>query len=142
MSSAGESDLIDPAQPSVAAPHFGANKSTDMTNSAIGRDPTDINVTDPVSYYANRVRAIELVKNQNWQEAKPLLQTLTTEFGDDGDTWFALGLTYLGLEQWLEAIEALENALALGTRLFGMPGGGAPQRYDDKTGRSLRTDGR
>jgi|GEM_PF-665468 len=124
-SSAEEKDLIDPAQPSVAAPLFGANKSTDMTNSAIGRDPTDINVTDPVSYYANRVRAIQLVKDENWQEAKPLLQALTAEFKDDGDTWFALGLTYLGLEQWPEAIEALENALALGTRLFGMPGGGA-----------------
>jgi tetratricopeptide (TPR) repeat protein len=104
---------------------FAANKSTEMTNSAIGRDPTDINVTDPVSYYAHRVRAIELVKNQNWQEAKPLLQELTAEFKDDGDTWFVLGLTCLGLEQWQEAIEALENALALGTRLFGMPGGGA-----------------
>ena len=125
VSSAEEIDIVDPAQPSVAAPYFGANKSTDMTNSAIGRDPTEINVTDPVSYYANRTRAIELAKNQNWQEAKPLLQTLTTEFGDDGDTWFALGLTCLGLEQWQEGIEALENALALGTRLFGMPGGGA-----------------
>jgi len=125
VSSAEEKGLIDPAQPSVVAPHFGANKSTDMTNSAIGRDPTDINVTDPVSYYANRVRAIQLVKDENWQEARPLLQALTAEFKDDGDTWFALGLTYLGLEQWPEAIEALENALALGTRLFGMPGGGA-----------------
>jgi tetratricopeptide (TPR) repeat protein len=119
VSSAEEDDLVDPAQP------FGANKSTDMTNSAIGRDPNDINVTDPVSYYANRVRAIQLVKDENWQEAKPLLQELTAEFKDDGDTWFALGLTYLGLEQWQEAIGALENALALGTRLFGMPGGGA-----------------
>ena len=125
VSSADEKNLIDPAQPSVAAPYFGANKSTDMTNSAIGRAPTEIKVANPVLYYANRTKAIELAKNQNWQEAKPLLQTLTTEFRDDGDTWFALGLTYLGLEQWPEAIEALENALALGTRLFGMPGGGA-----------------
>jgi tetratricopeptide (TPR) repeat protein len=137
VSRAEENDLIDPTQLSVeapeelseglilATPHLGANKSTDMTNSAIGRDPTDINVNDPVSYYANRVRAIELVKDQNWQEAKPLLQELTVEFQDDGDTWFLLGLTYLALEQWQEAIEALENTLALGTRLFGMPGGGA-----------------
>ncbi|MCJ7591793.1 MAG: hypothetical protein MUO51_10640 [Woeseiaceae bacterium] len=145
MSSAEENDLIDPAQLPVAAPeelsevlilatpHFGApginvfaaNKSTDMTNSAIGRDPTDINVTDPVSYYTNRIRAIELVKKKNWQEAKPLLQELTAEFKDDGDTWFVLGLTYLELKQWQKAIDALENAQALGTRLFGMPGGGA-----------------
>jgi tetratricopeptide (TPR) repeat protein len=144
VSSARENDLIGPAQLSaaapgelsevlgVAAPHFGvfginvvaANKSTEMTNSAIGRAPTEIKVANPVLYYANRVKAIELARNQNWQEAKPLLQTLTTEFKDDGDTWFALGVTYLGLEQWQEAIEALENALALGTRLFGMPGDG------------------
>ena len=137
VSNAEESDLSDPAHPSVAAPkessevmilatpRFGTNRSTDMTNSAIGRDPADINVTDPVSYYANRVRAIQLVTDENWQEAKPLLQELTAEFKDDGDTWFILGLTHMGLEQWQEATEALENSLALGTRLFGMPGGGA-----------------
>ena len=83
VSSAEESDLNGPATPSVAAldessdvliaatPRSGANKSTDMTNSAIGRDPTDINVTDPVSYYAKRVRAIQLVKDEYWQEAMP-----------------------------------------------------------------------
>ena len=133
VSSAEENDLIDPAQLSAAAPHFSAlginvfaaNKSTEMTNSAIGRAPTEIRVADPVLYYANRIKAIELVKNKNWQEAKPLLQTLTTEFKDDGDTWFVLGLTYLELKQWRNAIDALGNALALGTRLFGMPGGGA-----------------
>jgi tetratricopeptide (TPR) repeat protein len=137
VSSAEENDLNGPAEPSVAAPEessevlilgtpsSGANKSTDMTNSAIGRDPTDIKVTDPVSYYANRVRAIQLVKDGYWQEARPLLEELTAEFKDDGDTWFILGLTHMGLGHWQEAIEALENALALGTRLFGMPGGGA-----------------
>jgi tetratricopeptide (TPR) repeat protein len=119
VSSAEEIGLTDRAQLSAS------NKATEMTNSAIGRAPTGIKVANPVLYYANRVKAIELVKNENWQEAKPLLQRLTTEFKDDGDTWFALGLTYLGLEQWPEAIEALENSLALGTRLFGMPGGGA-----------------
>jgi tetratricopeptide (TPR) repeat protein len=104
---------------------FAANRSTEMTNSATGRAPTEIKVSDPVLYYAKRKKAIELARNGNWQEAKPLLQTLTAEFKDDGDTWFALGLTYLGLEQWQDAIAALQNALALGTRLFGMPGGGA-----------------
>ena len=137
VSSADENDLNGPAQTSVAAPEessevlilatprSGANKSTDMTNSAIGRDPTDINVTDPVSYYAKRVRAIQLVKDEYWQEARPLLEQLTAGFKDDGDTWFILGLTHMGLGQWQEATEALENALALGTRLFGMPGDGA-----------------
>ena len=104
---------------------FAANKSTEMTNSAIGRSPTEINVADPALYYANRIKAIELVKNKNWQQAKPLLQKLTAEFKDDGDTWFVLGLTYFELKQWQKATDALENALALGTRLFGMPGGGA-----------------
>ena len=104
---------------------FAANKSTEMTNSAIGRAPTEINVADPALYYANRIKAIELVKNKNWQQAKPLLQKLTANFKDDGDTWFVLGLTYFELKQWQKATHALENALALGTRLFGMPGGGA-----------------
>lgn len=104
---------------------FASNKSTEMTNSAIGRAPTSIQVADPASYYADRIQAIELVRSENWQEAKPLLQKLTAEFKDDGDTWFVLGLTYLELKQWQKAIDALENALALGTRLFGMPGGGA-----------------
>jgi len=82
VSSAEENDLIDPAQLSAAAPHFSAlginvfaaNKSTEMTNSAIGRAPTEIKVANPVLYYADRVKAIELAKNQNWQEAKPLLK--------------------------------------------------------------------
>ena len=101
------------------------DKSTEMTNSAIGRAPSDINVADPALYYANRVKAIEMVKDNNWQEANLLLQKLTAEFKDDGDTWFALGVTYLELKQWQKAIGAFENALALGARLFGMPGGGA-----------------
>jgi tetratricopeptide (TPR) repeat protein len=104
---------------------FASNKSTEMTNSAIGRAPTDIQVASPVRYYADRIKAIELVKSEKWQEAKPLLQKLTAGFKDDGDTWFVLGLTYLELKQWQKAIDALENALALGTRLHHMPGGGA-----------------
>ncbi len=109
----------------VGANLHAANQSTEMTNSAIGRPSTEIKVTDPALYYANRSKAIERVKNQNWEEAKPLLEKLTAEFKDDGDTWFALGLTYSELKQGPKAIEALENALALGTRLHGLPGGGA-----------------
>lgn len=33
---------------------FADNKPTEMTNSAIGRAPTEINVADPALYYANR----------------------------------------------------------------------------------------
>jgi tetratricopeptide (TPR) repeat protein len=104
---------------------FAANKSTEMTNSAVGRAPTEINVADPALYYTDRIKAIERVKNQSWEEAKPLLQKLTAEFKDDGDTWFVLGLTYLELKQWQQVIDALKKVLALGTRLFGMRSGGA-----------------
>ncbi len=104
---------------------FATNKATQWTNSSIGREPTIINVADPALYYANRTKAIALVKDKNWQAAKPLLEKLVSDFKDDGDTWFVLGLTYMQAKQWPKAVEALENALALGTRLHGMPGGGA-----------------
>jgi tetratricopeptide (TPR) repeat protein len=101
------------------------SKATQWTNSSLGREPTVIKVDDPALYYANRNKAIELVKSKNWQAAKPLLQKLTASFKDDGDTWFVLGLTYLNLKQWEKAAQALKNSLALGTRLHGMPGDGA-----------------
>ena len=102
------------------------NKATEMTNSAIGRSPTSIKVSEPAVYYANRVNALKLVRQKNWQEAQPILKELTEQFQDDGDTWYILGLTYLQLEEWEKAIPALKNALELGTVLHSIPTGSAP----------------
>jgi len=102
------------------------NKGTEMTNSAIGRLPTSIKATEPAVYYANRVNALNLVRQENWQEAKPILEELTGQFQDDGDTWYVLGLTYLQLQEWKKAINALEKTLELGTVLHNIPTGSAP----------------
>ena len=102
------------------------NKASEMTNSALNRSPTSIGVTNPVAYYASRVKAISLVRQENWQAAKPLLEELTSQFQDDGDTWYVLGLTYLQLQLWEKAISALEKTLELGTVLHNIPTGSAP----------------
>jgi tetratricopeptide (TPR) repeat protein len=102
------------------------NKATEMTNNALGRSPTSIGVVDPAAYYANRVKALNLVRQENWKVAKPILEELTSQYQDDGDTWYVLGLTYLQHQQWKKAIRALEKTLELGTVLHGIPTGSAP----------------
>ena len=64
-----------------------------MTNNALSRSPTSMGVVDPAAYYMNRVKALNLVRQENWRKAKPILEELTSQFQDDGDTWYALGLT-------------------------------------------------
>lgn len=103
-----------------------ANKAAEMTNNAIGRPPTNVEVEEPGAYYADRVNAIRTVREGNWQAAKPLLEKLTSQFRDDGDTWYLLGLAYLQHEQWENAIVALENALELGAALHNIPSGSSP----------------
>lgn len=102
------------------------NKATEMTNNALNRSPTSINVVDPATYYANRVKALKLVRKENWQAAKSILEDLTSQFQDDGDTWYVLGLTYLQQQQWQKAINALEKTIELGTNLHNIPTGSAP----------------
>ncbi|MFT5088880.1 MAG: hypothetical protein ACI8PG_003246 [Planctomycetota bacterium] len=102
------------------------NKATEMTNNALNRSPTSIGVVDPAAYYANRVKALNLVRQEDWQAAKPILEELTSQFQDDGDTWYVLGLTYLQQQQWEKAINALEKTIELGTALHNIPTGSAP----------------
>jgi hypothetical protein len=102
------------------------NKVTEMTNIALNRSPTSISVVDPVAYYANRVEALNLVRQKNWQAAKTILEELTSQFQDDGDTWYVLGLSYLQQQQWKKAINALEKTIELGTALHNIPTGSSP----------------
>jgi hypothetical protein len=102
------------------------NKATEMTNNALNRSPTSIDVVDPAAYYANRVKALNLVRQENWLAAETILEKLTSQFQDDGDTWYVLGLTYLQQQQWQKAINALEKTIELGTVLHNIPTGSAP----------------
>ena len=81
---------------------------------------------DPVAYYRERVEALGLIRQENWAAAKPILENLTTEYQDDGDTWYALGLSYLQSQEWENAIHALKRTLALGTALHNIPTGSPP----------------
>ncbi len=105
---------------------FETNKASEMTNSAIGQSPTIVHVEAPEVYYAKRVKALKLARQENWQSAKPILEYLTAHFPDDGDTWYLLGLTYFQLAQWEKSISALKRTLSLGTTLSNIPTGSAP----------------
>jgi len=103
-----------------------ANKAAEMTNSAIGHPSYFGEVSAPAVYYANRVKALKLVRQENWQAAKPIIESLTGQYPDDGDTWYILGLTYFQLQQWEKAIDAFKRTLSLGTILSKIPTGSAP----------------
>lgn len=97
-----------------------------MTNSAIGQLPTISKVAAPDIYFSNRVKALKLVREKNWQSAKPALESLTSQYIDDGDTWYILGLTYFQLKEWEKAIHAFKRTIDLGTILSSVPTGSAP----------------
>jgi len=100
--------------------------ATLYTNEAYGQSPTMKAVTDPAEYYAKRIIAKDLVFDQKWSEAAPLLESLVAQYSDDGDVWYMLGITYMRTENWHDAIPALENTITLGTILSGVPTGSAP----------------
>jgi hypothetical protein len=102
------------------------NAATQFTNEAHGHLPTMNVVNDPAQYYAMRTKAKELVFDQKWSEAQPLLKDLVGRYPDDGDTWYMLGISNMQTENWQEAISALKNTIALGTILSGVPTGSAP----------------
>ncbi|MEW6983514.1 hypothetical protein AAD001_12755 [Colwelliaceae bacterium 6471] len=105
---------------------IGTNKATEMTNSAIGHHPTNSQVQAPATYYINRVKALKLVREKNWLAAQPIIELLTNQYPDDGDTWYILGLSYFQLGEWEKSINAFKKTLALGTILSNIPAGSAP----------------
>jgi tetratricopeptide (TPR) repeat protein len=112
---------------SLAPPKaYAQNKASQMTNESIGHPATTNLVKAPEVYYANRVEALKLVRQENWHAARPIIESLTNLYPDDGDTWYILGLTYLQLGQWEKSIPAFKRTLALGTILSNIPTGSAP----------------
>ncbi|MGQ9427666.1 MULTISPECIES: tetratricopeptide repeat protein, partial [unclassified Gilvimarinus] len=104
----------------------GGNKTTQMSNVAIGRSPISGQVKDPAEYYSDRVNALMLVRQEDWSQALPLLEQLTTQYQDDGATWYLLGLAYLQDQRWEAAIACLTRTLELGTVLHNIPTGSSP----------------
>ncbi len=101
-------------------------KYFDLTNQAVGRMPSNVTVEDPAVYYKNRSEAISLARQELWTEAQPLLEKLTSQYPDDGDTWYLLGLSGLQNAQWQSGIDALKRAIELGVSLSRIPSGSRP----------------
>jgi tetratricopeptide (TPR) repeat protein len=96
------------------------SKSTSMTNNAVGNFASKRVLDNPTNYYVNRELSIQLAKEGRWLEAQIILQKLTNEYQDDGDTWFLLGHSYLQTKSWQKAISALTKAVKLGAALHGI----------------------
>jgi len=74
-------------------PAEAPSKVTGMTNQAMGQIPGVHVVRDPKAYYEQKQSAITLARAQQWQKALPLLQSLTRQYKEDGQTWYLLGLS-------------------------------------------------
>ena len=99
------------------------SKVTNMTNQAQGQLPGVHVVRDPKAYYEQKLSAIALARAQQWENALPLLQDLTQQYKEDGQTWYLLGLSYFNLQEWQQALAPLKQALNLGYRLENIPTG-------------------
>lgn len=110
----------------IMFPLLASSKPTLMTNEAIGRSPSSNFPDSGAEYWILRNQAVSFAKNGEWEKAIPLLERLTKQYQDDGDTWFLLGHGYLQSEQCKKAIPALEQAIQLGTIMSGIRSASSP----------------
>jgi len=84
-------------------------------------------IQNATEYFHQRKEAISLAQKAKWQEAIPLLESLTAYYQKDSDLFYVLGLAYYQTEQYQNAIVALKQTLDLGgTILTGIPTGSRP----------------
>jgi len=102
------------------------NSPLEFTNNAYGQFARVNGPANPAEYFVRRSKAVQLSYEGEWEAARPILAELVSEYGDDGDTWYLLGLSYMKAEKWAEAIPALERTIELGTALKGVPSGSSP----------------
>lgn len=84
-------------------------------------------IENPLEYINQRTKAISLVKNKKWEESIGILKNLTSQYQNDADLFYLLGLSYYETEQFKNAIIALKKVLnSGGTILRNIPTGSAP----------------
>ena len=110
----------------ATTPVLSASKANLMTNDAIDQSASTHFPESGAEYWLMRSEAINLAKNNEWDKAIPLLEKLTAQYQDDGDTWFVLGHGYLQAKQYQKAIPALEKTLNIGTILTGVKSASSP----------------
>ena len=102
------------------------NAATKFTNDAYGQFASMGKLANPAEYFRKRSRAVELSLASEWMLARAMLADLVTEYPDDGDTWYLLGISSMNTEDWRGAISAFERTFELGTNLKGVPTGSSP----------------
>jgi len=84
-------------------------------------------IESPLEYANQRNQAINLVKNEKWQESIEILNNLTTQYQNDADLFYLLGLSYYETGQFKNAIIVLKKTLESGgTILRNIPTGSSP----------------
>lgn len=84
-------------------------------------------IESSLEYANHRNEAINLVKNEKWQESIEILKNLTKQYQNDADLFYLLGLSYYETGQFKNAIIVLKKTLESGgTILRGIPTGSAP----------------
>lgn len=87
----------------------------------------NIDLENPIEYFNQRNKAIDLVKNEKWQESTTIIESLTELYQNDADLFYLLGLSYYQVNEYKKAISALKKTLNLGgTILREIPTGSAP----------------
>ena len=84
-------------------------------------------IYNPVVYYQQREKAIDLIKNKQWKESQSILEKLTSQYKKDGDLYYLLGIAAYQTKEYTKSITAFKNSLKLGgTILREIPTGSAP----------------
>ena len=87
----------------------------------------NIDAESPIEYFHQRNKAIDLVKNEKWQESITIIESLTASYQNDADLFYLLGLSYYQVKDFKKAITALKKTIDLGgTILRDIPTGSAP----------------
>ncbi|WP_413665095.1 hypothetical protein ACG1BZ_07715 [Microbulbifer sp. CNSA002] len=108
------------------SPVVAVSKADLMTNSAIGQMPSQSFPSSGSEYWIEREQAVSFAKTDDWEKAIPLLEKLTAQYKDDGDTWFLLGHGYIKTNQCNKAIPSLKRTLELGTIMSGIRSASSP----------------
>ncbi|CAL2103016.1 TPR_REGION domain-containing protein [Tenacibaculum sp. 190130A14a] len=71
-------------------------------------------VVNPIEYFKERERAVQLVKNKQWLKAVQLLENLTSQYQNDGDLYYLLGTALFQTKAYSKSIIAFKACLDKG----------------------------
>lgn len=84
------------------------------TTNAYARRSSKVFPKDPVGYFNDIETARQFMRDGNYENAVPLLETAAQVYKDDGDIWGLLGVSKNKTGDWMGAVSAFKQSLALG----------------------------